>query len=213
MCDIDMYGHTFHSSEQVYQWKFTNYVGRHDLGEEILASTTPEKVKEIASRVPRHMQKDWHSIKIGVIEEVLSQKITSCDEFKNSLINSGNKRLVEAVKSDRYWSCGLNPKEASTTKSKYYPGENRFGLLLEHVGSTLIENLNTPKIVNHNVNLDTASTSDISSPQQEHILGLNHPHLLLIPHVLSRLPLFHQQLMPSNLIDRLVLAQRTVIHP
>ena len=33
MCDIDMYGHTFHSSEQAYQWKFTNYVGRHDLGE------------------------------------------------------------------------------------------------------------------------------------------------------------------------------------
>ena len=92
-------------------------------------------------------------------------KITSCDEFKNSLINSGNKRLVEAVKSDRYWSCGINPKEASTTKSKYYPGENRFGLLLEHVRSTLIEKLNTQKIVNHDANLDTASTSDISSPQ------------------------------------------------
>ena len=61
------------------------------------------------------MQKDWHSIKIGVMGEVLSQKITSCDEFKNNLMNSGNKRLVEAVKSDRYWSCGLNPKEASTT--------------------------------------------------------------------------------------------------
>ena len=72
------------------------------------------------------------------MEEVLTQKITSCDEFKNSLINSGNLRLVEAVKSDSYWSCGLNPKEASTTKSKYYPGENRFGLLLEHVRSTLI---------------------------------------------------------------------------
>ena len=165
MCDIDMYGHTFHSSEQAYQWKFTNYVGRHDLGEEILASTTPENAKEIASRVPRHMQKDWHSIKIGVMEEVLSQKITSCDEFKNSLINSGNERLVEAVKSDRYWSCGLNPKEASTTKSKYYPGENRFGLLLEHIRSTLIEKINTPNIVNHDTNLDTESTPDVSSPQ------------------------------------------------
>ena len=124
-----------------------------------------EKAKEIASRLPRHMQKDWHSIKIGVMEEVLSQKITSCDEFKNSLINSGNKRLVEAVKSDRYWSCGLNPKEASTTKSEYYLGENIFGLLLEHVRSTLIEKLNTPNIVNHDANLDTASTPDVSSPQ------------------------------------------------
>ena len=99
------------------------------------------------------------------MEEVLNQKITSCDEFKNRLINSGNKRLVEAVKSDRYWSCGLNPKEASTTKSKYYPGENRFGLLLEHVRSTLIKNLNTPNIVNHDANLDTGSTPDASSLQ------------------------------------------------
>ena len=36
---------------------------------------------------------------------------------------------------------------------------------IEHVRSTLIGKLNTPKIVNHDANLDTASTSDISSPQ------------------------------------------------
>ena len=74
-------------------------------------------------------------------------------------------RLVETVKGDRYLSCDLNPKEASTTKPKYYPGENRFSLLLEHVRSTLIGKLNTPKIVNHNANLDTVWTPNISLPQ------------------------------------------------
>ena len=106
---------------------------------------TPEKAKEIASRVPKHMQKHWHSIKIGIMEKILLEKnFKNCDDFKNSLINSGDKRIVEAVKSDRQWSCGLNPKGATTTKPKFYPDENRLGMLLEQIRSTLIGENNTP---------------------------------------------------------------------
>ena len=166
MCKISIYGHTFHSSEQAYQWKYTNYIGRNDLAQEILATKTPEKAKEIASRVPRHMQKDWHSIKIGIMEEILLEKLKKCDDFENSLINSGDKKIVEAVKSDRHWSCGLNPKDATTTKPKFYPGENRLGLLLEQIRSTLIGDNNTP-LLNDGTDQVTASKPDFSSSQLE----------------------------------------------
>ena len=74
MGKISIYGHTFHSSEQAYQWQYTNYIGRNDLAQEILDTKTPEKAKEIASRVPRHMQKDWHSIK-SVLWRILLEKL------------------------------------------------------------------------------------------------------------------------------------------
>ena len=74
MFKISIYGHTFHSSGQAYHWKYTNYIWRNDLAQEILATKSHEKAKEIASRVPRHMQKDWYSIKIGIMEEILLEK-------------------------------------------------------------------------------------------------------------------------------------------
>ena len=88
MCDVDvysLYGQHFISSEHAYQWKFTSHIGRHDVSEEILATSTPEQAKEVSSRVPRHMHKDWHSIKIVVMEKVLKAKLSSCAELKKRL--------------------------------------------------------------------------------------------------------------------------------
>ena len=81
MCDVDVNGQHFISSEHAYQWKFTSHIGRHDLADEILSTSNPEQAKEVSSRVPRHMHKDWHSIKIWVMEEVLNAKLSSCSEF------------------------------------------------------------------------------------------------------------------------------------
>ena len=180
MCTISIYGHTFHSSEQAYQWKYTDYIGRNDLAQEILTTKTPEKAKEIASRVPRHMQKDWHSIKIGIMEEILLEKLKKCDDFKNSLISSGEKKIVEAVKSDRHWSCGLNPKDATTTKPQFYPGENRLGLLLEQIRSTLSGENNIP-ILKDGADQVTASKPDLRSSQLDTLPLPPQPSCLISP--------------------------------
>ena len=70
------------------------------------------------------------------MEEILEAKVNSCSEFKQSLTNSLGKRLVEAVKSDIFWSSGMNPQEAYATKPHYYPAQNRLGYLLEPARST-----------------------------------------------------------------------------
>ena len=71
------------------------------------------------------------------------------------------KKNVEAVKSDRHWSCGHNPKDATTTKPNFYPGENRLGLLLEQIRSTLIRQNNTP-LLNDGTDQVTASKPDLA---------------------------------------------------
>ena len=77
---------------------------RHDLGQEILNSPNPDQTKEMASRVPSHLRGTWHKIKGGIMEEILGAKVNSCSEFRQALTNSLGKRLVEAVKSDIFWS-------------------------------------------------------------------------------------------------------------
>ena len=63
--------------------------------------------------------------------------------FKQSLLDSLNCRIVEAVQGDLYWSSGLSPYLASTTKSKFYPGLNELGGVLEAVRLDLINNSST----------------------------------------------------------------------
>ena len=141
-CTVKIYNQTFPSSEHAYQWKFCSHIGREDLAGEILDANTPAQAKEIASRVPYHLHGNWHSIKLEVMQEVLLAKYEGCPEFSQALIDSGPKKLVESVRADRYWSCGLNPTDAATTKERYYPGLNHLGRILESLRSYLMK-LNT----------------------------------------------------------------------
>ena len=121
LCEVKVYGQTFRSSEHAFQWKLCSHVCRDDLAQEVLDAHTPEQAKEIASRIPSHLRGSWHKIKSNVMEEILEAKTINCPEFKKALINSLGKHLVEAVKLDIFWSCGLNPRDAKTTKSSYHP--------------------------------------------------------------------------------------------
>ena len=74
----------------------------HDLADEVLKAPTAAEAKSIASRVPRHLHKDWHSIKNSVMKEILHIKADYCAHFKQSLLDSLNCRIVEAVQGDLY---------------------------------------------------------------------------------------------------------------
>ena len=141
-CPVKIYNCTFQSSEHAYQWRFCTYIHREDLAEEILGAPSPAKAKEIASRVPNHLRGNWGDHKLDAMRDILAAKVQSCPDFRQALIDSGTKNLVEAVKSDRFWSCGLNPSEAATTKRLYHPGQNQLGRLLEAIRTEIKKNIN-----------------------------------------------------------------------
>ena len=83
--------------------------------------------------MPRHLHKNWHSIKMCVMKDILHAKAHYCTKFKEELLNSGKNWLVEAIMGDIFWSSGLPPQVAETTKPAFYPGTNQLGHLLESV--------------------------------------------------------------------------------
>ena len=144
-CVVTLDGIDFKSSEHAYQWRLAKHVGRDDLAQCILESNTPGQAKEIASQIPRHLFGSWHADKLHVMQEILFAKAECCKELRDALLERRDQKLVETVRSDRFWSCGLTPSEAQTTKPIYYPGHNHLGRLLELVRAHLIKQIQNDK--------------------------------------------------------------------
>ena len=163
---MNVYDRTFESSEQAYQWRFIQHLGRDDLAGEMLTATTVAKTKELASRVPRHLRGTWDDVKLDIMNEILRANASCCIALKTALIQSAGKVSVDAVRSDRLWSCGLNPRDTSLTKSSFYPGENNSGRLQENVRDS-----STPDVVlfekklTDNKNDDHDDSEQTSAPE------------------------------------------------
>ena len=70
------------------------YIDKPDLAQEVLDVATAAEAKAVASRVPRYLHRDWHTIKKSVIKEILHIKADFCPTFKQTLLDSTNCRLV-----------------------------------------------------------------------------------------------------------------------
>ena len=128
----------FPSAEHAYQWRFMKYIGYDELAQEILEARTPAEAKDVSSRVPNEMHKDWHCIKMCIMKEILHAKADYCQLFRSALKESMGKRLVECTQ-DMYWASGLPPRYTLSTKPEHYPGFNTLGRVLESVRSDLIK--------------------------------------------------------------------------
>ena len=137
MCYLKVFENEFSSSEQAYQWRFMTYIGLNELAKQVLEARTPDQAKEIASRVPRELHKNWHSIKLNVMKEILHAKADYNSRFKEELILSDGKKLVESTK-DIFWASGMSPRDTTSTLPSFYPGLNQLGNVLNQVRSDLL---------------------------------------------------------------------------
>ena len=101
-----------------------------------LNSWTAADAKAIASRVPNYLHRDWQ--KICVMREILHTKTDNCERFRESLLKSASKRLVESVRGDIFWSSRLSFLLATSTKLTYYPGRNQLGSVLDSTRQDLM---------------------------------------------------------------------------
>ena len=135
-CNLKVFDMRFQSAEHAYHWRFMKYLGMDEHALEILDARTPNEAKEILSIVPQCQHRDWYSIKLNVMKEILHAKPECCSLFQSALINSMGKYIVELTQ-DLFWASELPPRYSSSTN--YYPGHNKLGHTLESVRSELIK--------------------------------------------------------------------------
>lgn len=100
-------GVDFNTSEQAYQWKKAKTHKQYDIARQILHETEPWKQKAQGSRVKTGLE--WERRKRQFMTEILKEKIKFCCEYKQFLLSSGNKVLIENT-TDSFWARGRDYK-------------------------------------------------------------------------------------------------------
>src|SRR5262245_13970127 len=84
----------------------------------------------IAARMGRDRKKplrrDWESVKVGVMRDVVRAKFTQHDDIRQVLLSTGDAKLVEHTENDFYWGDGGDGR-----------GKNMLGRILMEVREEL----------------------------------------------------------------------------
>ena len=96
-----------------------------------MKSTTPRETKNIASAIIT-TDSNYHDLKFGVLERVPKAKLKSNKAFRDELLATGNKNIIEACQ-DLWWGSRMS----TTIKSQYHPGQSWLGEILMKVRSHL----------------------------------------------------------------------------
>ena len=83
----------------------------------------PYEIKRITKNIPKSTQ--WDSLKDQVIFNLMLSKFQQNESIKIKLLNTGNKKLYEAVK-DKHWGIGYSLREAKKINSAV-PANNQTG--------------------------------------------------------------------------------------
>ncbi len=92
----------------------------------ILSATTPRDAKKLGRQVKNFNQKLWDEVKFSAMLTSLRYKFLVCPEFRQELMSTGNKTLVEASPYDKIWGIGMKEDNPNILKTELW-GENLLG--------------------------------------------------------------------------------------
>ena len=133
-----------------------------ELAEEVLHAPNAAAAKETVARIPKHMHKDRHGVKLNAMPDVLHAKADSNKLFMTTLLESVGYPIIESVRGDIFWSSGLSPNPAASTKPEYFPGVNHLGSVLTLVRDELMKEA----ILSTKCGLNTIDLKTLPSPLQ-----------------------------------------------
>lgn len=129
-CDIPYKDIMFPSLEHAYQWEKAISLGYFGIADEIANAEHAGVARAIANKnIPALESSLWEDKCEQVMTELLEIKAKTHDDFRNALLESGEKILAEAT-SHRFWATGLDMRKTEMTKSDWWPGKNMLGKLL-----------------------------------------------------------------------------------
>lgn len=120
---INLDGTTWPTTEHYFQaMKFAGT--EHE--EKVREAPTAMIAAKMGRERSRPLRKDWEAVKEQVMMKALRAKFTQHASARNTLLGTGNARLVEHTNKDSYWADGGNGS-----------GKNRLGELLMQLRAEL----------------------------------------------------------------------------
>lgn len=114
---INLWGHTFMTTEHAYQWKKFS-VSHPEIAQEILNASSAYLTKKISDANQKIVDPKWYEIRVAVMEEILKAKIAQHEKISRLLLETTGKEIYENSPTDYFWGIGADGT-----------GENQLGKL------------------------------------------------------------------------------------
>ena len=146
-CELFVFGMVFSSSEHAYQYQKAMEHNCFGLALQILNAPSGNVAKRLSKLIPENAT--WSSKKVKFLEQTLEAKFRDVKVFRELLLSTRGKILVEAVSRNYFWSSGLDKVKTKATLPHLWPGKNIMGKLLmtlrdQHLGKQLVELASKP---------------------------------------------------------------------
>ena len=126
-------GLLFGSSEQAFFWYKADFFKDNKRRFLIENEKNPKTAKDWGREIINYDEKSWKSMRVGYMTYVNYLKYSQNPEFTRELLETENRKLVEASPFDKIWGVGLKETDIKILDEKEWLGTNLLGIALENV--------------------------------------------------------------------------------
>ena len=149
-CEFTVNNIKFHSSEQMIQFNKAKHFSDHVTMLQILYADTPLKCKQckqLSKEIANYDENNWKQVAKNMCHEGLLEKFKQNPSIKETLLNTGEKNLVECSY-DKVWGTGVSLSNRNCLDKRLWA--NSGGILedmLMDIRNTLRNEMNTTATV------------------------------------------------------------------
>jgi len=107
------------------------------IADKILRSSSPREQKDLGRRVTGYDDNIWDTERLDIMSHGLYYKFDQNPEFKQQLLDTGDRILVEASPYDKIWGVGLAEDSDDILDEQLWKGQNLLGKTLMNVRGTI----------------------------------------------------------------------------
>lgn len=133
---IEYNGYLFNNTEQLFMYLKAEFFKDKESMDLILKTPIPQEVKLLGRGVKNFINDKWDKVRYDMM--LLANRLKySHAEFKEKLLKTGNKELIEANEADKIWGCGLYADNPLILNNLNWTGQNLLGKVLMQIREEL----------------------------------------------------------------------------
>jgi hypothetical protein len=117
----------FENTEQAFMWYKAVCFNDTEIQKQVEKTPSPKAVKMLGRQIKSYDDAIWSKVRFEKMVYVNMLKFSQNSEFKNELLETKNKILVEASPYDKVWGVGLGENDALILDSANWNGLNLLG--------------------------------------------------------------------------------------
>lgn len=132
---------TFNCSEQAMMYVKAFVFGDFASAKKIMKETSPREQKKLGRKVQPFDQDVWEATALKFFPFVLAAKFSQVPGYKEILLNTGTKTIVEASPMDHVWGIKMGVNHPDLLDESKWQGKNLLGKCLEIAREIVAKNM------------------------------------------------------------------------